>query len=307
MARLAAAARPKWVSNRDPGAINCCRDQAGLFHCRPQRLAFGCPARYSALMPDGLLIAIVVITVLLALRATVRITAAAFARRDSGGEAEQGVVIFAESIRWLNVPWGASTTAAGLRRAGYRGAFEYWKWHSGWRGTLVLPAIMDRKLLERQAQRLAEHIAAYRAEHPNRPIWLFGYSCGTFIATRALELLPEGVQVDGLALIAGAFSPKRDLNPAAEHVKGRIVVCSSVCDGIVLLGTSLVGTADRKWTPSIGAIGYRGPACAKVHEIRWRPGMIGLGWLGEHFTAPATRLISKHVWPLLRDGDGRSE
>jgi pimeloyl-ACP methyl ester carboxylesterase len=252
-------------------------------------------------MPNGLLIAIVVITVLLALQAVVRITAAAFARRDPGGQAEFGEVIFCESIRWLNIPWGASTTAAGLRRAGYRGAFTYWRWHGGWRGTLVLPAIMDRKFLEAEAQRLAEHLVAQRAEHPDRPLYLMGYSCGTFIATRALELLPEGVIVDGLALIAGAFSPKRDLNPAAEHVRGRIVVCSSVCDGIVLLGTLVFGTADRKFTPSIGAIGYRGPACEKVNEIRWQPGMIGLGWLGEHFTAPATRLISKHVWPLLRD------
>lgn len=258
-------------------------------------------------MPDGIVIAIVIVTVLLALRASVRIAAAALARRDPGGDASHGHVVFCESIRWLNIPWGASTTAAGLRRAGYRGEFEYWRWHSGWQGSLVLPAIMNRGLLERQAQRLAEYLAAQRAEHPDRPLYVVGYSCGTFIAVRALELLPEGVQVDGLALIAGAFSPKRDLNPAADRVKGRIVVCSSVCDGIVLLGTSLVGTADRKWTPSIGAIGYRGPACAKVHEIRWRPGMIGLGWLGEHFTAPATRLIAKHVWPMLRDGDGRPE
>ncbi|NBB94898.1 MAG: alpha/beta fold hydrolase [Planctomycetes bacterium] len=251
-------------------------------------------------MPNGLLIVLVIVTALLALRAAVRLLAAGFAHKDPGGDAEQGLVIFAESIRWLNVPWGAATTAAGLRRGGYRGEVLYWRWHSGWRGTLVLPAIMDRKLLQREAERLADFIAEQRRDKPDRPIYLMGYSCGTFIATRALELLDEDIHVDGLALLAGAFSPKRDLNPAADRVRGQVVVCSAWLDGIVLLGTLLAGTADRTWTPSIGAAGYRGPACEKVRELRWRPAMVRLGWLGDHFTAPATRLIATRVWPLLR-------
>ena len=41
----------------------------------------------------------------------------------------------------------------------------------------------------------------------------------------------------------------------AEHMDGyRVVVDKS---------TVPVGTADRVWTPSVGALGYRGPACEK--------------------------------------------
>ena len=73
-----------------------------------------------------------------------------------------GLVVFVESIRWLGVPWGMRSVAAGLRDAGFRGRFLYWRWHATWRGCLVLPAIADGKLLEREAGRLAAFLARCR-------------------------------------------------------------------------------------------------------------------------------------------------
>lgn len=226
-------------------------------------------------------------------------------RRDPGGDVEKGLVIFAESIRWVSVRWGMRTTAAGLRRAGYRGEFRYWRWHASWRGWLVLPAIMDRRMFEREARRLADFITAERREKPDRPVYLMGYSCGAFVAVRALELLAKGVTVEAAALLAGALDPRRDLSDAAAHVKGRLTVASSRGDWLIAgLGTLLFGTADRVNTFSAGMIGLRPGAesASNIVEIRWRPGMVRLGHLGEHFSATAPAFVTGHIAPELGIG-----
>ena len=79
--------------------------------------------------------------------------------RDRRGDADKGLVIFSESIRWMGVRWGFRSVSAGLRQAGFAGEIRYWRWHATWRGGLVLPAIMDSRLLEAQARQLAEFIA----------------------------------------------------------------------------------------------------------------------------------------------------
>jgi len=223
------------------------------------------------------------------------------APRDPGGDPAEGVVIFAESLRWLGVRWGMGSCAAGLRKAGFRGEFLYWRWHATWRALLILPAIADTKMLQRESQRLAEVIAARRNEHPDRPIWLIGYSCGGYVATRALELLPAGVRVESAALLAAAQSPWRDLRPAGRGVKGNLIVGSSVLDvAVVGLGTLLVGTADRVHTPSLGMLGYLGPACGQVVSLPWRPGRIRDGQFGGHFSAASTGFLARHVAGAMR-------
>jgi len=209
-----------------------------------------------------------------------------------------GLVIFVESIRWLSVRWGMRSVAAGLADAGFDGEFLYWRWHAAWRGWLVLPAIMDRMMLEREARRLAAFIAGRRREHPAEPIYVIGYSCGGYVAVRALELLPDGVRVDAAATLAGAYSPRRDLAGACEHVTGKLVVCSSMCDFFIVgLGTLLCGTGDGRHVLSAGMVGLKGPAARdpRIVQVRWRPSMIRSGNLGEHFTAAARGFIRDHV------------
>jgi pimeloyl-ACP methyl ester carboxylesterase len=228
-----------------------------------------------------------------------RLWSAVRARPVQPGDGQKGIVLFIEPLRWLGVRWGRCEAAAGLRRAGFHGQFVLWEWDPTWRAMLVLPTIAAPRFLKRQARRLADRILEMRHANPGRPIHVMGYSCGCFVAVRALELLPGGAKVDSLVLLAGAFSPRRDLNPAAAHVSGPVVVSSSPLDIVVGLGTLLVGTADRAYTPSIGTLGYRGPWCGKVVSLRWRPSWIRWGHWGSHLSAPAERFISKCVGPAM--------
>ena len=217
-------------------------------------------------------------------------------RRQPTGNDEKGLVIFAESVRWLGVRWGAATVAAGLRDAGFEGRFLYWPWHTWWQGTLVLPAILTQGLLEREARKLADFITDRRREHPHRPIYLMGYSCGAFVAIRAMELLDEDVQVDAAAMLAGAFDPHRDLRRARSHVSGPMVVTSSVADWLIIgLGTLVFGTADRRHSFSAGMVGLSRRDEAGIVEIPWRPRMIRSGHWGSHFSASARKFIARHV------------
>lgn len=222
-------------------------------------------------------------------------------RRDVGGRADEGLVIFVESIRWLGVPWGMRSVAAGLRRGGYAGDFLYWMWHKSWRGWLVLPAIMAPRLLEEQARKLADFISARRREHPGRPLHVVGYSCGAFVMVRALELLPPDVTVNSAVTLAGAVSPSRDLSAAAARVSGKLIHCSSVLDWPILgLGTLLFGTADRKHVFSAGMVGLRPlPRQPSIVQVRWSLAWVAMGHVGGHFSAGNAEAFARHVAPRM--------
>jgi len=234
-----------------------------------------------------------------AVNALVSVTPHFLTRRDRRApESGQGVVIFVESIRWLGVRWGMRTAARGLRQAGFRGEFLYWKWHSLWRACLVIPALVDRGMLERQARRLADYAAKRCKEHPGEPIYVIGYSGGGYVTVRALELLDGTCQVDGAAVLAGAFSPRRDLTPACRSLNGPLVISSSLADWLIVgLGTLLFGTADRAWTPSVGMTGplKRSDRCDQIVPIRWTPAMVAWGHLGGHFSAASSVFVRRRI------------
>jgi pimeloyl-ACP methyl ester carboxylesterase len=127
---------------------------------------------------------------------------------------------------------------------------------------------------------------------------VIGYSGGGYVAIRALELLPADVRVAAAATLAGAYDPRRDLTGACEHIAGKLVVCSSMCDFFIVgLGTLLLGTCDGRHVLSAGMVGLKGPAARdpRIVQVRWRPSMIRTGNLGEHFTAAARGFIRDHV------------
>ncbi len=99
-------------------------------------------------------------------------------------DADKALVVFVESIRWLGVRWGLGPLRRGLSKGGIDAELVYWRWHSTWRGWMVLPALMDRGLIEHEARRLAEYIAQRRGESDERQIHIMGYSCGACVTLR---------------------------------------------------------------------------------------------------------------------------
>ena len=214
----------------------------------------------------------------------------------------KSLVIFTESIRWLGVRWGLTAVSRGLRQGGIDAEVLYWRWHKTWRGWLVLPAIMAPVMLESEARRLADFVAKCRRETPDRPIYLMGYSCGAFVALRALELLPPDVRVDAAVFLAAAFDPDHDMTAAMSRVRGRIVNCSSSLDCLIVgAGTCLFGTAERTFGPSAGMVGLRHPSARdpRVVQVHWRPAMMAQGYFGDHFTVASSGFVARHVAPLL--------
>ena len=212
-----------------------------------------------------------------------------------------GLLIFVESIRWLGLRWGYRSVQAGMRAAGFQDECIPWKWHSSRRGWLVLPATMNRTLIEQESQRLSQFIVERRATQPAEPLHLIGYSFGGYIALRALEFLPDDIRVDSAALLAAAFSPRRDLTKACRAVTKTLVIASSMGDAAIIGGgTLLFGAADGSHAFSVGMVGTRWRGSPKLHRIPWRPRMIRLGNFGGHFTATARGFVQHCIAPAMQ-------
>lgn len=221
---------------------------------------------------------------------------------DRGGDASKGLAIWVEPLAWPAVRWGKRPAARALRLAGFEGEYRFWSWHRRWQGLLLLPALANRRLTERSARQIADAVADQRRRFPDAPIYLLGYSAGGYVACRALELLPDDVQVDSAALLAAAFDPRRDLRPALAHVRDRLVVASSWNDWFVCgLGTLAFGTADRVHTFSIAMLGPRGPGRddPRLTHIRWRPATVARGILGTHEWCLPVRVLRRYVLPEM--------
>jgi pimeloyl-ACP methyl ester carboxylesterase len=158
----------------------------------------------------------------------------------------------------------------------------------------------------RQADRIAGRIRDYRREHPGLPVFVVGKSGGAGLAIKALERL-EDDSVERAVLLAPALSPRYDLSRALRAVRRDMTVFTSPLDVVILgVGTRLFGTIDRVRTFGAGLVGFavldgdRGHSYEKLRQVRWRPGMVGLGHLGGHFGTDLPRFLRASVVPLLR-------
>jgi hypothetical protein len=163
----------------------------------------------------------------------------------------------------------------------------------------------------RDAERAAEAIRRFRAEHPGEPVFVVAKSGGAGPAVWALERLDAGA-VERAVLLAPALSPRYDLTAALRAVKRDLVVFWSPLDVVILgAGTRLFGTVDGVRTGGAGLVGFAVPGpdepdterrrqYAKLRQVRWRPRMAGLGHLGGHFGTDHPRFLLKCVLPLLR-------
>lgn len=147
--------------------------------------------------------------------------------------------------------------ALGIADAGVRGRIEIIDWTTG-NPLRFLQHLRDRDLAAQSAVQLAERIARYRAERPQCPVHLVGYSGGGYVTLLILEALPTDVEVTTACVLAPSASPYLDVRPLAEKTqRGLTHFCSSLDVFVLGLLTTIVGTTDGWHAPSAGLVGFR--------------------------------------------------
>lgn len=150
--------------------------------------------------------------------------------------------------------WSMQEAYKGFREAGVERAIHVWDWD---RIGGPLANLTDYQGNRARAVVVADELLAYRADHPDAPIDLVGYSGGAGIAIFAAEELPEDFHLRKILLCQPALSPSYDLTAALQRVDETIVNFHSQADLLILgAGTSTFGTMDREYTPSAGLYGF---------------------------------------------------
>jgi pimeloyl-ACP methyl ester carboxylesterase len=152
--------------------------------------------------------------------------------------------------------------ARGLNEGGVGMGIEIYEW--GKPGGSMLINITDYERNKEEAQRLAEHIQAYRHAHPGAAIHVIGHSGGGGLAVLAVERLPNDVSVSSVILLAAAISPQYDLSGALAHSKYGIFNYYSPYDAVFLRGTNVAGTIDRQPGDASGTSASKCPSRAHL-------------------------------------------
>ncbi|MHC4235300.1 MAG: hypothetical protein ACYSUQ_09315 [Planctomycetota bacterium] len=208
-------------------------------------------------------------------------------------------VVYLEGAGWAG---SAGSVRSGLRAARYNGAFETFTW------TSVLGAPADHLLAARsriKAKRLARRIEKIRRHNPEGKIYVMGLSAGTALIVKALEELPDGVEVDHVVLFSSSMSARYNLVEALEHVRGRLY---ATCSGEDMILASLAVNADGMTGQAAGQNGFVLPeglsskhkrSYAKVVNLPWRAAYAGFGWNGGHVRATTARFVRGVIAPRI--------
>lgn len=203
--------------------------------------------------------------------------------------------------------------ALGLAEGGVRSAIEIYDW------TLGLPAfpvnLMYLERNQRVAQELAQILIDYRKEHPSAHIHLVGHSGGAGIIVFALEALPEEFEIDSAILLAAALSPDYNLAPALRHVKNGLITFYSQRDvGFLKAGTTILGSIDRSYGVSAGAVGFNAPAnlmpeerrlyAKRLRQIAWNERISEYGASGGHLGWASRTFSRLYLAPIIRRNEG---
>ena len=176
----------------------------------------------------------------------------------------------------------------------------------------IVRDIQDTRHLIQKADELVQQIIDYQATHPEQPVYLVGKSTGAMIVLMAAEKLPIA-SLERIILLSPAVSPGYDLRPALRTTRLEIVSFHSPLDIPVLnWGTSIVGTADRYYSPGAGLHGFTVPDIKaadnldyqRLKQIEWSPSKAWYGHLGGHMGNGMPLFILYEVMPFL---DGKQK
>lgn len=194
----------------------------------------------------------------------------------------------------------------GLREAGLARDIDVYSW-----GTSPLWAmwnLMDLPANRQRAEAIAARLVAFRRAHPTEPLTLVGFSGGGGLAILCVEILPDGIMLDRIILVAGAISQNYDLSKVLRHCEHGLINFYSERDGIVGWGTAVFGTIDRKKVVSAGHSGFvdkggRLRRQEKLVQIPWSPTWTEYGHYGGHlgYLSPrwAQHILAAQIDPSL--------
>jgi hypothetical protein len=224
----------------------------------------------------------------------------------SGGCADNvrgPVVFYLDGAGWYG---SAGSVEAGLRKAGYKGAFHTYTW-SAFLGPAHDHFVNANSSLI--AGGLARRIEKARKANPEAPIHVMGLSAGTSVILLALENLDDGVNVDNVVLFSSSVSSNHNLGKAMGHVNRNLYATTSPHDSIL---TSLPVNADGKGGPAAGQNGFRLPhgasrntlaAYQRVVNLPWQPSYLGYGWNGSHTSVTDSDFVAAVIAPRILSPD----
>lgn len=203
-----------------------------------------------------------------------------------------------------------SNIAQGLEDGGVQTAIEVHDWTTG-RPWNFLTHLQDIERNRRQARLLAQRIVDYQDQYPGRPVYLVGHSGGAGLILLTMATLPPDRKIDSAILLAPAVSPKFDLTTALTKTESGIWSYYSLGDvPLLVIGTSLAGTIDRRFTFGSGAVGFKLPKTAndekrqlyedKLHQVPYRFRMLSRGNFGGHFGWTSKAFARDYLAPIIR-------
>jgi len=185
-------------------------------------------------------------------------------------------------------------------QSGLPGAIEVHDWTSG-QPIRSLEHLVRSDKTQIEAARLSQRIVSYRNAFQDQPLHLIGHSGGAAIIVLALNQLPSDVKVDRVILLSPAISPQIDMEHALASCETMWCFYSPF-DFQLTVGTSVLGTIDRTFSPSAGAIGFAHESPVdNLIQIPFRASMIRDGSMGGHLGLTSRRFVRRHIVPLLVD------
>lgn len=184
-------------------------------------------------------------------------------------------------------------------------AVHTYDWSHGF--LMILADQLGYTSARREGVRLAGLVRAFKEKHPDAPVVLLGHSAGCLVALTAAESLPAG-SVEQIVLLAPSVATDYDLRPALRAVRESVDVFYSTSDLLYLgFAVRILGTTDRRWTPSGGLVGFRRRAATfedallynKLRQHPWLPEDRPTGNLGGHYGSYQPGYLRTRVLPLL--------
>jgi len=201
------------------------------------------------------------------------------------------------------------TTSAALGQAvrdtGAPLRIETFVWSHGY--SRLLADHLDHANHIQEGQRLAALIVASRQTCPDHAVYLVGHSSGTAVVLAAAEASPPG-SIERILLLAPAVSKEYDLRPALRSTRQGIDVFTSRHDvGALGIGTTLIGTADHRWSAAAGRVGFAPVVTcpgddalyAKLRNHPWDPCVSWSGNRGSHYGTIQPGYTRAYLLPLL--------